>query len=105
MPKLPIISGVQAIKAFEKSGWRYDRQKGSHVILLKPGHIASLSVPQHKELAPGARRSVCPYASQGDQVGFSARGRSFALRIALWERFASIRSCAGLKAGSSLQKR
>jgi len=35
-----------------------DRQKGSHVVLLKQGHIASLSVPQHKELAPGMLRSL-----------------------------------------------
>ena len=45
MPKLPVISGEQAVKAFAKGGWRVDRQKGSHVIILKPGHIASLSIP------------------------------------------------------------
>ncbi len=35
-----------------------DRQKGSHVVLLKPGHIASLSVPLHPELAPGTLRAL-----------------------------------------------
>ena len=54
----PAISGAEAIRAFEKSGWRFDRQQGSPVILLKPGHIASLSVPQHRELAPGTLRSL-----------------------------------------------
>ena len=58
MPKLPVISGAEAVKAFERAGWRQDRQRGSHVILLKPGHIASLSVPQHRELAPGTLRSL-----------------------------------------------
>jgi predicted RNA binding protein YcfA (HicA-like mRNA interferase family) len=43
---------------FERAGWRIDRQRGSHVILLKPGRIASLSVPQHRELAPGTLRSL-----------------------------------------------
>lgn len=52
MPRLPVISGIQAVKAFQRAGWRVDRQRGSHVVLLKSGHIASLSVPQHKELAP-----------------------------------------------------
>ena len=58
MPKLPVISGSQAVKAFQRAGWRVDRQRGSHVVLLKAGHIASLSVPQHKELAPGTLRSL-----------------------------------------------
>jgi predicted RNA binding protein YcfA (HicA-like mRNA interferase family) len=58
MPRLPVISGSQAVKAFRRAGWHVDRQRGSHVVLLKTGHIASLSVPQHKELAPGTLRSL-----------------------------------------------
>lgn len=58
MTRLPVVSGAQAVKAFERAGWRIDRQRGSHVILLKPGHIASLSVPQHQELAPGTLRAL-----------------------------------------------
>ena len=58
MPKLPVISGADAVRAFEKGGWRQDRQRGSHIILLKVGHPASLSVPQHRELAPGTLRSL-----------------------------------------------
>jgi predicted RNA binding protein YcfA (HicA-like mRNA interferase family) len=58
MASLPVVSGKQAVKAFVSAGWAEDRQKGSHVILVKPGHMASLSVPQHKELAPGTLRSL-----------------------------------------------
>lgn len=58
MPKLPVISGAQAVKMFHRTGWRQDRQRGSHVIMLKVGHIASLSIPQHRELAPGTLRSL-----------------------------------------------
>ena len=58
MPRLPVISGAEAVKAFERAGWRKDRQCGSHVILLKTGETASLSVPQHRELAPGTLRSL-----------------------------------------------
>ncbi len=58
MVKLPVVSGAQAVKAFQRAGWRVDRQKGSHVVLLKSGHIASLSVPQHPELAPGTLRAL-----------------------------------------------
>jgi predicted RNA binding protein YcfA (HicA-like mRNA interferase family) len=56
--KLPVVSGAHAVKAFQRAGWNVDRQKGSHVVLLKPGHIASLSVPQHPELAPGTLRAL-----------------------------------------------
>jgi predicted RNA binding protein YcfA (HicA-like mRNA interferase family) len=58
MASLRVVSGKQAVGAFSKDGWNVDRQKGSHVILLKPGRMASLSVPQHKELAPGTLRSL-----------------------------------------------
>jgi predicted RNA binding protein YcfA (HicA-like mRNA interferase family) len=58
MPKLPVVSGAEAVRAFEGAGWRQDRQKGSHVILIKTGQDATLSVPQHKELAPGTLRSL-----------------------------------------------
>jgi predicted RNA binding protein YcfA (HicA-like mRNA interferase family) len=58
MVKLPVVSGVEAVRAFQRDGWRVDRQKGSHVVLLKTGHVASLSVPQHPELAPGTLRAL-----------------------------------------------
>ncbi len=58
MPKLPVVSGAEAVRAFMKAGWRIDRQRGSHVVLLKEGHPASLSIPQHRELAPGTLRAL-----------------------------------------------
>jgi predicted RNA binding protein YcfA (HicA-like mRNA interferase family) len=45
------------VRTFQKAGWIKDRQHGSHVILIKPGNPASLSVPQHRELAPGTLRA------------------------------------------------
>ena len=58
MARQPVVSGAEAVKAFQRAGWRVDRQRGSHVVLLKPGHVASLSVPQHPELAPGTLRAL-----------------------------------------------
>jgi predicted RNA binding protein YcfA (HicA-like mRNA interferase family) len=58
MASLPSVSGERAVRAFQKAGWFKDRQHGSHVILIKPGHPASLSVPQHRELAPGTLRAL-----------------------------------------------
>ena len=56
--KLPIISGAEAVRSFQRAGWRQDRQRGSHVILVKSGMVASLSVPQHREIAPGTIRAL-----------------------------------------------
>ena len=58
MAALPAVSGERAVRVFQKAGWVKDRQRGSHVILIKPGHSASLSVPQHREVAPGTLRAL-----------------------------------------------
>lgn len=56
--KLPIVSGREAVRAFGKFGWSVARQSGSHIVLTKPGEIATLSVPDHNELARGTLRSL-----------------------------------------------
>jgi len=51
------ISGKQAIKIFQKFGYEPDHQTGSHIILyhkVRP----TLSIPNHKELAPGLLRGL-----------------------------------------------
>ena len=58
MAVLPSLSGARAVRVFEKAGWNQDRHRGSHVILIKPGNAASLSVPQHREVAPGTLRAL-----------------------------------------------
>lgn len=56
MPKPPSIPGKEAVRVFEKTGWTVARQRGSHVILTKPGSIYSLSIPLHEVLGPGLLR-------------------------------------------------
>ena len=58
MPALPVLSGRKAVRVFEKLGWEAARQRGSHIILVKEGEIATLSVPDHKEIAKGTLRSL-----------------------------------------------
>jgi len=55
---LPVVSGAQAVRAFERAGWVIARRKGSHVILKKPGTFHTLSVPDHDELDPGTLRAL-----------------------------------------------
>ena len=58
MPTLPQLSGRETVQAYESLGWKVARQKGSHIILIKDGHVATLSVPDHKEVAKGTLRSL-----------------------------------------------
>jgi predicted RNA binding protein YcfA (HicA-like mRNA interferase family) len=58
MPTLSQLSGRETVRAFESLGWEVVRQKGNHIILIKVGHIATLPVPNHKEVAMGTLRSL-----------------------------------------------
>jgi predicted RNA binding protein YcfA (HicA-like mRNA interferase family) len=58
MARLANISGRDAARAFEKAGWRALGQVGSHLVLVKDGVRANLSVPQHKELSIGTLRAL-----------------------------------------------
>lgn len=58
MPPLPVLSGKEVLAVFQKAGWEFVRQKRSHMILVKPGKIITLSVPDHKEIAKGTLRGL-----------------------------------------------
>lgn len=58
MPAVPILTPREVIRAFEKLGWEVTRQRGSHIILTKEAHPATLSIPNHPEVARGTLRSL-----------------------------------------------
>ncbi len=58
MPPVPVLTPAQVLKTFQQFGWAPVRQRGSHIILTKPGHIATLSVPNHAEVARGTLRTL-----------------------------------------------
>lgn len=51
------VSGKKAVKIFQKFGYTIDHQTGSHIILYHEVH-PTLSIPDHKELAPGLLRGL-----------------------------------------------
>ncbi|MEH2001384.1 MAG: type II toxin-antitoxin system HicA family toxin [Nostoc sp.] len=64
MPRLPRISGNEAIRALERLGFIQTRQTGSHVVLKKPtieGEIVCV-VPLHRELKVGTPSGVLKQA-------------------------------------------
>jgi len=60
MPGVPILRPREVVRAFERLGWEVarGRGRGSHIILTKEGHVATLSVPDHPEVARGTLRSL-----------------------------------------------
>jgi predicted RNA binding protein YcfA (HicA-like mRNA interferase family) len=64
MPKLPRVSGVEAIRALERLGLVQVRQRGSHVILKKETAEGTVGcvVPLHPELAIGTLRGILKLA-------------------------------------------
>lgn len=53
MPRLPRVSGREAIAAFRRAGWTFSRMHGSHHILRHPETGQHLSVPGHDTLKTG----------------------------------------------------
>jgi predicted RNA binding protein YcfA (HicA-like mRNA interferase family) len=49
----------EVIGAFRKLGWEVARQRGSHIILTKTGHVVTLSIPNHPQVARNAARPDC----------------------------------------------
>ena len=61
MTKLPVCSGKEAIKAFERLGYHQDRQRGDHVYMKCEGRT-SLSVPLHDPVAKGTLRKLISFS-------------------------------------------
>ena len=53
-----LMSGRETVRIFQALGWQVARQRGSHIILVRTGSIATLSVPDHKEVARGTLRGL-----------------------------------------------
>jgi predicted RNA binding protein YcfA (HicA-like mRNA interferase family) len=76
MPDVPLLKPREAVKAFKNLGWEVARQKGSHIILTKEGHIATLSVPDHVGVARGTLRALIGRAGLTIDEFLAALGRS-----------------------------
>ena len=64
MPKLPVVSGIEVVKALAKIGYEVDHQSGSHMILhSNADHTKRITLPIHnKDLKPGTLSSILKQA-------------------------------------------
>lgn len=74
MAPLPVLSGREVAETFVRLGWEIARQRGSHIILVRTGHLATLSVPDHKEVARGTLRALIRRAGVTMDEFLAARG-------------------------------
>lgn len=59
MAALPVISGQEAVRAFEKAGWHMDRRaRSAHIVMKKIGMRTTLSIPDHPVLDRGLLRAL-----------------------------------------------
>lgn len=59
MSQIPRISGREIVKALNKLGYDFDRQRGSHIILRQSVYpFRRIVVPDHKEVAKGTLRGI-----------------------------------------------
>lgn len=60
MPKQPVVSGRETIRALERGGFVFDHQDGSHVTMYNPqtDRHATVTIHGNKDLAPGTLRSI-----------------------------------------------
>jgi len=60
MPNLPVVSGAEAIRAWERLGFAVARQRGSHIILRRGA--SGCVVPNHRELKVGTLGGILKQA-------------------------------------------
>ncbi len=63
MSRLPVVSGRECVKALEKVGFKFARQRGSHMILYRDEPSAQVVVPAHREIDRGTLRAILRQAS------------------------------------------
>ena len=63
MPVLPLLRPREVVRAFERLGWNVARQRGSHIVLTKPGVSVALSIPDHSQVARGTLRALISKAA------------------------------------------
>jgi len=64
--ELPLASGRKHCKVFQSLGWVM-RRDASHIIMTRPGSVATLSIPAHDEVARSTLHSIVKRAGYTDK--------------------------------------
>ena len=58
MTKLPVVSGLDCVRALEKVDFYVKRQVGSHIILRRNIPFCQVVIPDHKTIDRGTLRAI-----------------------------------------------
>jgi predicted RNA binding protein YcfA (HicA-like mRNA interferase family) len=70
VPKLPLVSGAEAVRALERLGFILMRQRGSHLVLRRDEAVCV--VPNHREIKPGTLMGILKQAGLPPEEFISA---------------------------------
>jgi predicted RNA binding protein YcfA (HicA-like mRNA interferase family) len=73
LPELPLVSGAEVIRAFERLGFVMVRQRGSHVMMRRGS--SGCVVPLHREVKRGTLGGILRQAEVGAEEFIEALGR------------------------------
>ena len=71
MPKLPRVSGADAVRTLERLGFVVVRQRGSHIVMRRGA--SGCVVPNHQEMKIGTLAGVLRQAGVSVEEFISAR--------------------------------
>jgi len=60
---IKLCSGIETVKKLKNAGWIVDRQKGSHIMMVKNDYPYTLSIPHHRQLGVGILRKIIKQAN------------------------------------------
>lgn len=71
MPRLPRVSGAEAVRVLERLGFAVVRQRGSHIVMRRGA--AGCVVPNHREMKVGTLAGVLRQAGVSVEEFISTR--------------------------------
>ena len=57
MARITPISWSKLVRVFKRAGYKVDRQKGSHIVMVREGSLRSIVIPKKKEISVGIIKS------------------------------------------------
>jgi predicted RNA binding protein YcfA (HicA-like mRNA interferase family) len=58
LTRLPELSWKDTVKALERAGFVFDRQKGSHLVYYHPDTQATVTIPKHSSIKKGTLMQI-----------------------------------------------
>lgn len=58
MSQLPSLTWQQVVRALERAGFVFDRQRGNHMVYYHPEMNRTVVVPRHREIKTGTLHQI-----------------------------------------------